>query len=131
MSRMNIDGLNELIDRVNQLGSVGDEIKKNALIKVAELVKETMEDEAPKSNLNKEHMADNIKISDIKSEEGTDYIEVGPTRDANSKFFYSKFTNYGTSKIPAQNWAEKSILQNKRKINQILQEELEKGLDEI
>lgn len=75
-------------------------------------------------------MADNIKMSDIEKENGVDYIKIGPNKGDNSEFFYSKFTEWGTTKIPAQHWAENSILENKKEINEIIVEELKRGLED-
>nr|WP_286207958.1 HK97-gp10 family putative phage morphogenesis protein [Clostridium caldaquaticum] len=122
--------MQELIDRVNKLGARGDVIKKRALDKAGNLVKTSMEKNAPRSNKTKRHMADNIKVSDIEKENGVDFIEIGPNKGDNSEFFYSKFTEFGTSKITAQHWAEKSVLENKREINNIIKEELQRGLEE-
>jgi HK97 gp10 family phage protein len=112
------------------MGARGNEIKKKALDRAGELVKSAMERKAPRSDLNKRHMADNIAVSNIERSDGIDYVEIGPTRGDNSEFFYSKFTEYGTSKMPAQHWAEKSVLENKREINRIIEEELRRGLEE-
>lgn len=131
MAKIELEGIEELVDKVNKIGVKGNEIKKKALDKVGEVVKSTMEKKAPRSDLNKEHMADNIKVSDVESEDGIDYVEIGPTKGDNSKFFYSKFTEWGTSTIPAMHWAEKSVRENKSKINEIIKEELERGLSEV
>lgn len=130
MAKIELEGMQELIDRVNKLGARGDVIKKRALDKAGDLVKTSMEKNAPRSSLSKKHMADNIKVSDIEKENGVDFVEIGPNKGDNSEFFYSKFTEFGTSKIPAQHWAEKSVLENKREINNIIMEELQRGLEE-
>ena len=114
MARIELEGMQELIDRVNKLGSQGTEIKKKALDKAGALVKASMEQKAPRSELSKKHMADNIQVSDIEKEDGVDYVQIGPNKGDNSEFFYSKFTEWGTSKIPAQHWAENSVLENKK-----------------
>jgi HK97 gp10 family phage protein len=131
MARIELEGMQELIDRVNKLGSHGTEIKKKALDKAGALVKVSMEQKAPRSELSKKHMADNIQVSDIEKEDGVDYVQIGPNKGDNSEFFYSKFTEWGTSKIPAQHWAENSVLENKKKINEVIKEELERGLGEL
>ena len=129
MARIELEGIEELIDKVNKLGLQGESIKKKALDKAGELVKGSMESKAPRSEESKRHMADNIKVSEIKKSNGIDYINIGPNKGDNSEFFYSKFTEWGTSKIPAQHWAEKSILENKKEINSIIKNELKKWLD--
>ena len=131
MAKIELEGMQELIDKVNKLGAKGETIKKKALNKAGDLVKDSMERNAPRSDLNKKHMADYIKVSDIEKENGVDFVEIGPNKGDNSEFFYSKFTEWGTSKIPAQHWAENSVLENKRKINEVISEELKRGLEEF
>ncbi len=131
MAKMELEGMDELIDNVNKLGVAGEAIKKNALDKVGKIVKDSMEKKAPRSDESKEHMADNIKVSDIQKNDGMDFVDVGPQKGDNSKFYYSKFTEWGTSSIPAQHWAEKSVKGNKNKINDTIREELERGLGQL
>jgi HK97 gp10 family phage protein len=130
VARIELEGMQEIIDKVNKLGAKGDIIKKKALNKAGNLVKSSMEKKAPVSKLNKKHMTDNIKISDVEKENGVDFIEIGPNKGDNSEFFYSKFSEWGTSTQPAQHWAENSILENKREINETIMEELKRGLEE-
>lgn len=131
MAKITLEGMQELIDKVNKLGSKGTEIKKKALDKAGAMVKESMEQKAPRSDMNKKHIADNIQVSEVKTENGIDFVQIGPNKGDNSEFFYSKFTEWGTSKIPAQHWAENSLLENKKKINETIKQELQRGLDEI
>jgi HK97 gp10 family phage protein len=130
VAKIELEGMQELIDRVNKLGAKGEIIKKKALDKAGNLVKGSMEKKAPRSSLSKKHMADNIKVSDIEKENGIDFVEIGPNKGDNSEFFYSKFSEWGTSTQPAQHWAENSVLENKRDINNIIMEELQRGLEE-
>lgn len=130
MAKIELEGMQELIDKVNKLGLKGEVIKRKTLDKAADLVKASMEKKAPRSKISKKHMADNIKVSDIKNENGVDFVNIGPNKGDNSEFFYSKFTEFGTSKIPAQHWAENSILENKKKINETIMQELQRGLEE-
>lgn len=130
MAKIELEGMQELIDKVNKLGLKGEVIKKKTLDKAGELVKGSMERKAPRSEIDKKHMADNINVSDIKNENGVDFVNIGPNKGDNSEFFYSKFTEFGTSKMPAQHWAENSVLENKKKINETIMEELKRGLEE-
>lgn len=130
MASIELEGMAELIDKVNKFGARGEVIKKKALDKAGELVKGSMERKAPRSEETKKHMADNIEVSEIKKEDGVDFVKIGPNKGDNSEFYYSKFTEWGTSKIPAQHWAENSLIENKREINQTIKEELKKGLEE-
>jgi len=128
MAKIELEGMQALIDSVNKLGARGVVIKKNALTKAGELVKSSMEKKAPRSPFSKPHMAENIEVSEMEQKNGVDYIQIGPTKGDNSAFFYSKFTEWGTSKMPAQHWAENSVLENKGKINAVILEELERGI---
>lgn len=130
MNNIELEGMAELIDKVNKLGLKGEVIKKKALDKAGKLVKDSMERKAPRSEETKKHMADNIEVSEIEKRNGVDFIKIGPNKGDNSEFFYSKFTEWGTSKIRAQHWAESSVLENKREINQAIKEELQRGLEE-
>lgn len=130
MANIELEGMDELLDKVNKLGAKGQDIKKKALDKSGELVKASMEKKAPRSKTTKRHMADNINVSEIKKENGIDYIDIGPNKGDNSEFFYSKFTEWGTSRIRAQHWADKSLRENKNGINEVIADELKKGLEE-
>jgi HK97 gp10 family phage protein len=131
VAKIELEGMQELIDKVNKLGSKGDEIKKKALDKAGEMVKQTMEKKATRSKSSKRHMADHIKVSDIERSNGIDFVKVGPDKGDVSEFFYSKFTEWGTSKIPAQHWASKSVKENQKKINEVIRGELERGLKDL
>lgn len=131
MGRLELEGMDVLIDKINKLGEKGEEIKKNALKRAGDKVKSSMEKKAPRSKLVKKHMADHIKISEVEKEDGVDFVRIGPNKGDNSEFYYSKFTEWGTSTIPAQHWAEKSVLENRKEINGIIKEELERGLEEF
>lgn len=131
MAKIQLEGMAELIDKVNKLGEKSEEIKKKALDKAGELVKDSMEKKAPRSSDVKKHMSDNIKVSEINKDNGVDFVMIGPNKGDNSEFFYSKFTEWGTSKIPAQHWAEKSVIENEKEINNVIKDELQRGLEEF
>jgi len=131
MAKISLEGMQELIDKVNKLGDKGETIKKRTLGIAGDLVKKSMEEKAPRSKDTKKHMADHIKVSKKEKADGIDFVNIGPTKDDASEFFYSKFTEFGTSKIPAQHWAEKSLKENQRDINNVIREELERGLEEF
>jgi len=117
---LELTGLEDLIKRINNLGDRAEIIKRRAVTKAANIIKESMQSKAPRSDLNKPHLADNIviKISD----DNTAYI--GP----DDNFDYAKYTNYGTLEIKAMHWLEKSVLENKSEIQRVIREELERGL---
>jgi len=131
MAKISLEGMQELIDKINKLGDKGEAIKKTALSKAGDLVKKSMEEKAPRSRDTKKHMADHIKVSKKEKVDGIDFVNIGPTKDDISEFYYSKFTEFGTSKIPAQHWAENSLKENQSDLNNVIREELERGLKEF
>ena len=48
MAKIQLEGMAELIDKVNKLGEKSEEIKKKALDKAGELVKDSMEKKSSK-----------------------------------------------------------------------------------
>ena len=70
VAKIDLEGMQELLEKVNKLGLKGEVIKKKA----------------PRSALGKKHMADNIKISDIEKEDGVDFVKIGPNKGGNSEF---------------------------------------------
>lgn len=131
MADIELIGMQELIDTVSKLGEKGTRIKEKALSEAGEVVGKSMAEKAPRSDMAKEHMADHIHVSDVQGNDGVDFVTIGPGKGDNSQFFYAKFTEWGTTKIPAQHWAEQSILENNRKIKNIIKEELLRGLEDI
>lgn len=53
MAKIELEGMQELIDKVNKLGQQGEIIKKKALDRAGECVKASMEKRAPRSDLSK------------------------------------------------------------------------------
>lgn len=123
-----LEGLDELVKKVETLGRKGSSIENKALKEAAEPVQKTGSDLTPRSDLDKEHLADNIVISKVKKKEGIKYIEIGPTKDDNSRFFYGKFIEWGTSKMAARPFMQPAYERNKKKIINIIKETLREGL---
>jgi len=126
-----LEGIDELISKLGRLGNEGRQIKKDALTQAGEIVARSMKELAPRSKEGNLHMADHIKVSDLTEKNGLSFVNVGPSKGDNSSFFYSKFTEWGTSKIPAIHWAEGSLQKNRKKIKDIIYEELKRRLDSV
>jgi HK97 gp10 family phage protein len=126
-----LEGIDELISKLGKLGAEGRDIKKDALSQAGEIVARSMKELAPRSKEGNLHMADHIKVSDLTEQNGLSYVNVGPSKGDNSSFFYSKFTEWGTSKIPAVHWAEGSLQKNRKKIKDVIYGELKRRLDSV
>ena len=129
MADIKLEGIDELISKLGKLGSEGRDIKKDALSQAGEVVAKSMKELAPRSATGTIHMADHIKVSDLEEKNGMSFVSVGPSKGDNSSFFYSKFTEWGTSKIPAVHWAEGSLQKSKKKIKDIIFNELKRRLE--
>lgn len=88
---MELTGVQEVLNQLQMKASqVDGKIKQEATKAGAEIFRQEMAKNAPRSTLNREHLADNIVISETK-----DGFEIGPA----SKFFYAHFLEFGTSKM--------------------------------
>ncbi|WDU84210.1 HK97-gp10 family putative phage morphogenesis protein [Caloramator sp. Dgby_cultured_2] len=89
------EGIDELLKQLQQLGEKAGRVENQALREGAEIIQKAASEKAPRSDRNKEHLADNIKISKVKTKNGVKYIEVGPQRGDNDKFFMASLLNLG------------------------------------
>lgn len=114
-----IEGLNELLMRLNSLGEQADQVKEKALKAGAEIIRDEIERNVPESERS-DHAKDHIVIGGIED----DVIKIGPDK----KHFYLMFPEFGTSKQPAQGFVERSFNGSKaeaqRKIAEVIREEL-------
>jgi HK97 gp10 family phage protein len=125
MPDLDFKDLDKLIENIRRIEKKSSKIKEVSLKKSGDLIKKSMERNVPRSNLNKRHLADNIRVSDVEKNNGVDIVKFSPESD----FDYWIYTEYGTSNIPAQHWAEKSVLQNKKKVKRIVEDELKRSLE--
>lgn len=111
MAEVTLEGLDELVRNLEQIGEKAGRVENEALRTGAEIVQAEAASKAPRSDLNKPHLADNIVISKVKTGEGGKYVEVGPTKGDHSLFFYGKFLEWGTSKMPARPFMFPALIQ--------------------
>lgn len=115
-AEVKLEGMDELLKQLNELGNKAGRVEGQALKEGAEIIQKAASQKAPRSDRNKEHLADNIKISKVKTKNGVKYIEVGPQRGDNDKFFYGKFIEFGTSKQPARPFMYPAMMENKDEV---------------
>lgn len=73
-------------------------VARATLRDLAEPLRAAMAQRAPRSKFSKWHLADNIIVKPVKEENTTVSIAVGPERF----FFYGRFVEWGTSRVPAR-----------------------------
>ncbi|MGM7682655.1 HK97-gp10 family putative phage morphogenesis protein [Cytobacillus sp. Hm23] len=115
-----VKGMNELLKKLRNIGEKGQPIAEEALKAGAEILQQKMKELAPRSTLNKKHLADNIIISAIKDGK----LEIGPHKD----FFYAHFLEFGTSTISPQPFAQKAFELCKGQIQQKMADVIRSGL---
>ncbi|MHB1652342.1 MAG: HK97-gp10 family putative phage morphogenesis protein [Desulfitobacteriaceae bacterium] len=127
-AELSLEGFDDLLARVQQLGDQTSKVENKALKSGAQVVQKRASALAPRSRHAKRHMADNIKISGVKTKEGIKYVEVGPTRGDNSEFFYAKFLEFGTSKMAARPFMGPAAEESQGEVIEEMKAQLRAGL---
>ncbi|ABQ23661.1 HK97-gp10 family putative phage morphogenesis protein [Clostridium kluyveri] len=120
-----LEGMDKLIDKVQELGRKGASIQNAALKAAAQPVAEEMRNTVGVSDINEKHIRDDIQISGVKTESGRKYIRVGPGKETNWR---AKFPEFGTSKMSARPFMGPAYENKKDEAKQIIKEILKEGL---
>lgn len=143
MAYIEVTGLDELIKECERLGgkSATDKVNRNILKKTGKLTQNEAKVKAPRSDnpLNSgrkgsrtgQHMGDNIPISGVKNKNGSLYIIVGWEKGDDSPFFYAKFIEWGTSKIPANPFLLNALNKYKKDFTSIAEKEYSKLIEKL
>lgn len=107
-TELNLEGMDQLLASLQTLGNKASRVENSALRAGAGVLQKEIEKRAPRSPMSDKqapdhrHAADHISVSKIKLKGGTRHILVGIEKGDNSEFFYMKFHEFGTSKMPAR-----------------------------
>ena len=121
MADVKLDGLENLLTELGKLGKEGEKIEREILKKAGEKVKDAIIKEAPQRTGN---LKKNIKVSNIKRQDGASFIEVYPSKDA----FYAAFLEFGTAKMKADPFMSRGYEDSKEDVEELIVEEVKKGL---
>lgn len=119
--KMELEGIENLIDEVEKLGKQGSKIENKALKGAGEVVKDSIVREVP---VRTGKLKKSISVSGIKREGGEPYVQVGPGKDG----WYGKFVEFGTVKMKAKPFMEPGYENSKDAALDTIQEELKRGL---
>jgi len=119
-----MSGMDELLAKVEQMGLKVSKVEGIALKAAAEPVAADMRSIVRVSRINELHIKDDIQISNVKTEAGVKYVEVGPIKTA----WRAKFLEFGTSKMTAKPFMGPAYEQNKQNIQKIIQSSIEEAL---
>lgn len=127
-TEVTMSGFDELQNNLLLLGANASKVEGDALRAGSRVLQEAMQKRAPRSPYAKEHAADHISISKVKQRDGARYVLVGVERTDNSKWFYLKFFEYGTSKMAARPWAQPAASESERAIVDAMADVVKAGL---
>ncbi|HEY5576209.1 MAG TPA: HK97-gp10 family putative phage morphogenesis protein [Clostridiaceae bacterium] len=126
-SEISLEGVDALINRLNAMNVNVNKLVNTALQAAAEPVladaKSTSEFVDRTGKLRK-----GLKTSNVQTKDGMKYILVGVDKADNSKIFYGKFIEFGTSKMPARPFMQPAFEKNKNEIERIIADTLKEGL---
>jgi HK97 gp10 family phage protein len=125
---LQVEGMEDLLARLNALGDAANRIANQALKEAAEPLAEAMRNNVNVSNISSpdyKHIRDDIQISRVKVSGTTRYVEVGPGEET---AWRAKFLEFGTSKMSPRPFMEPSLHESKHKVFTVLRDALKRGL---
>lgn len=127
MADIELTGVDEILNKLQQIGTNISRLENKALKNAAEPV---LEDAKVTNAFNDRsgRLRKGLKISNIKNKEGTKYVLVGIDKSDNSKIYYGKFLEFGTSKMHARPFLQPAYEKNKDNIQKTIAETLKEGL---
>lgn len=118
--------MDSLISKIENMGKVGTRIENNTLKKAGQIIV----DEA-KNNVSVRtgNLKEGLKVSGVRKKDGKKFVLAGIQKGDNSKIFYGKFLEFGTSKMSARPFMAPAYESKKQEVEDIIKEELIKGLE--
>ena len=127
MAEITMDGMDELLSKLEQLGKKASTIENSALKAGAQPIlddaKSTTAFHDRSGNLR-----EGLKISGVKTKDGIKYVLVGIDKSDNSKIFYGKFIEFGTSKMSARPFLQPALERKEREAMEIIRQKLKEAL---
>ncbi|WP_333861535.1 HK97-gp10 family putative phage morphogenesis protein [Clostridium sp.] len=125
MADIELTGVDEILNKLQQMGANISRLENKALRNAAEPVLEDAKANVP---VRTGKLKKGLKITNVKKKEGIKYILVGVDRGDNSEIFYSKFIEFGTSKMSARPFLQPAYEKNKDNIQKTIANTLKEGL---
>ncbi|APH24629.1 HK97-gp10 family putative phage morphogenesis protein [Clostridium botulinum] len=125
MASMELDGMDNLIRKIEDIGKAGTRIENKALKKAGELIVEEAKNNVP---FRKGKLKEGLKVSGVRKKNGNKFVLAGIQKGDNSKIFYGKFLEFGTSKMKARPFMGPAYESKKEEAKEVIKEELRKGL---
>ena len=127
MANIELEGVDEILNKLQSIGENVGRLENKALKNAAEPV---LEDAKATNAFNDRSgkLRKGLKVTNVKKKEGVKYILVGIDKSDNSKIYYGKFIEFGTSKMPARPFMQPAYEKNKDNIKRTIAETLKEGL---
>lgn len=125
MADIELEGMDELLSKLEAMGNKAGRIEGDALRAAAEPVAAEMQSLVRVSAKNDYHIQEDIEISKVKTKDGIKYIEVGPGKKTNWR---AKFLEFGTKNMTAQPFMAPAFEHKKRDIQEIIKKKLREAL---
>ena len=124
---LEISGMQELLDKVQELGKKATKIQNQALLKAAQPI---LDDAVQTTTFTDRtgRLRKSLKISRPKSKGDTKYVLVGIDKGDISEVFYSKFHEFGSSHEPARPFLAPAYERHKKEALEIIKNELRMAL---
>lgn len=125
MADIKLEGVDEILNKLQQIGTNVSKLENKALKNAADPVLEDAKANAP---VKTGKLKKGLKISGIKTKDGIKYVLVGVNKSDNSDIFYGKFVEFGTSKMSARPFLGPAYEKNKKEIIESIKNTLKEGL---
>lgn len=120
-----LEGVDELIAKLNAIGANVNTLSNKALKAGAEPIFSEMVANAP---VRTGKAKAELKIGKVKTKNGIKYLLIGLDKGDISKAFYLKFSEFGTSKMPAKPFMGPAYEQKKTQALENIRKVLKEGL---
>ncbi|NFV48092.1 hypothetical protein FDJ70_10570 [Clostridium botulinum] len=140
MADMQLEGMDSLIRKLEDMGKAGTKVQNSALKKAGEIINNEIKANAPTSSSPRQprpkrnlwrtgkHAKELLKVSGVKSKNGLKYVEVGIQKGDNTKAFYLKFKEFGSSKEAARPFVAPAYESKKDEAKEIIKQEIKNAL---
>jgi len=125
VAEMEVQGMQQLMDKIQELGKQGKKIENKALLKAAEPILADAISNAPERTGRGKA---GLKISRPKKKGDSKIVLIGIEKGDMSEIFYMKFHEFGTSRMPAKPYLGPAYERNKSKAIDIIKTEVRRGL---
>lgn len=122
---MELEGMEQLIKRVEGMGKVGIKIENKALKKAGQIIVDEAKKNVP-VKIGK--LKEGLKVSGVRKKNGNKYVFAGIQKGDNSEIFYGKFLEFGTSRQNAKPFMAPAYESKKNEAKEVIKQELRNAL---